>query len=559
MLSAPRRQGKLRARGRSRSDSATPVARGCTRSDAASRVRCPWPSSVGIAARRLLRLAAEPIDSRRRRTRTIAVALRLSRPAHLPHRGAGGGGRAPPRRMGRAGGEPATRPPRPPADLPAGLFALGVASGDPCPTGVVLWTRLAPAPLDGGGMPAVDVPGALGGGDRRAVPAAWRRGDAVAAPGGALGPRRRRRPRPAAWYYYRFIVGDQVSPVGRTRTAPAAGPRGDGCGSCSPAARTGSRATGRVAHAPAEDLDVVLHLGDYIYEGGTSASAVRRHNSGEIRDPRRLPEPLRALQGRPGAAGRPRRLPVDRHLGRPRGREQLRRPRRRRTRPRCPTSPPGGPPPTRPGGSTSRSGSPPPTGPDLPIYRSLRLGRLARFHVLDTRQYRTDQACGGEHSGPPAPSAPTRPRTLLGAEQEAWLGGSLAASTATWDVLANQIVMTPMPFAGHALQPGPVGRLHRRPQPPARPDRRAGGVANPVVLTGDIHAAGVADLVDEYPTAPRHRPSAPSWWAGRSARRSRADLADIAEQPIRAAPPRALRRHPQAGLHGLRRRPRPSW
>src|SRR5262245_36495518 len=36
-------------------------------------------------------------------------------------------------------------------------FALGVASGDPAPDGVVLWTRLAPAPLDGGGMPMADV------------------------------------------------------------------------------------------------------------------------------------------------------------------------------------------------------------------------------------------------------------------------------------------------------------------------------------------------------------------------------------------------------------------
>src|SRR5690606_41128235 len=50
------------------------------------------------------------------------------------------------------------RPPQPPARLPDGLFRLGVASGDPLPHRVVLWTRLAPAPLEGGRMPAVAVP-----------------------------------------------------------------------------------------------------------------------------------------------------------------------------------------------------------------------------------------------------------------------------------------------------------------------------------------------------------------------------------------------------------------
>src|SRR5262245_5500175 len=53
---------------------------------------------------------------------------------------------------------PGRRPPQPPVALPDGLFALGVASGDPTDDAVVLWTRLAPAPTAGGGMPAVDIP-----------------------------------------------------------------------------------------------------------------------------------------------------------------------------------------------------------------------------------------------------------------------------------------------------------------------------------------------------------------------------------------------------------------
>src|ERR687893_1245953 len=66
---------------------------------------------------------------------------------------------------GRPGCAP--RPPTPPDGLPDGLFALGVASGDPLPDAVVIWTRLAPAPLEGGGMPADRAPGRSEGAPRR--------------------------------------------------------------------------------------------------------------------------------------------------------------------------------------------------------------------------------------------------------------------------------------------------------------------------------------------------------------------------------------------------------
>src|SRR5918998_6916923 len=127
---------------------------------------------------------------------------------------------------GRPGCAP--RPPTPPAGLPDGLFALGVASGDPLHDAVVIWTRLAPAPLEGGGMPAVDVPVrwevAADEGFRHDV----RRGDAVPSPQWAHSVHVDvRHLRPGAWYFYRFIVGDQVSTVGRTRTAPSPGHRRD--------------------------------------------------------------------------------------------------------------------------------------------------------------------------------------------------------------------------------------------------------------------------------------------------------------------------------------------
>src|SRR5262245_43898060 len=101
-------------------------------------------------------------------------------------------------------------------------FSLGVASGDPLPDGVVLWTRLAPDPINGGGMSS------------QAVTVNWeiatdeqmkevvQRGSVVASP--AFGHSVHvdvRGLRPGRWYWYRFMAGSAVSPIGRTRTAPA--------------------------------------------------------------------------------------------------------------------------------------------------------------------------------------------------------------------------------------------------------------------------------------------------------------------------------------------------
>src|SRR5690606_9828770 len=83
------------------------------------------------------------------------------------------------------------RPPQPPARLPDGRFRLGVASGDPLPHRAVLWTRLAPAPLGGRGMPAVDVPVRWAGAHDDAFRPAVRSGTAVAPPRRGLGRRRR--------------------------------------------------------------------------------------------------------------------------------------------------------------------------------------------------------------------------------------------------------------------------------------------------------------------------------------------------------------------------------
>jgi alkaline phosphatase D len=102
--------------------------------------------------------------------------------------------------------------------LPAGLFTLGVASGDPEPDGVVLWTRLAPDAVHGGGMPGRRVPVDFEVATDRRFRDVRARGLSTARPELAhsvhvevhgLEPDR--------GYFYRFRAGREVSPVGRTR------------------------------------------------------------------------------------------------------------------------------------------------------------------------------------------------------------------------------------------------------------------------------------------------------------------------------------------------------
>ncbi len=288
---------------------------------------------------------------------------------------------------GRAAAAPSSLPPP---------FTLGVASGEPEPDGVVLWTRLAPQPLDGGGMPDRAVPVeweiAADEGLRRVV----RRGVAAALPQhahtvhvevGGL--------RPATWYWYRFRADGHLSRVGRTRTAPAR--------SASPPRLRFAFASCQnfqdgfwpaYAGMAAEDLELVVHLGDYIYEGGVNAGAPRQHNSAEIvtladyRNRHALYRGDPALQA--AHAAFPWLLTFDDHevennyagaipenpaeasgfLARRAAAYQAyweHLPLRRRQRPH---------------------------GPDLLLYRQAAFGDLLELRLLDTRQYRTDQPCG---------------------------------------------------------------------------------------------------------------------------------------------------------------------
>ena len=98
-------------------------------------------------------------------------------------------------------------------------FTLGVASGDPTSTGVVLWTRLAPEPLAGGGMPNDDVEITWEIASDEQMQRTVQRGSATAL--SALGHSVHVEVEeldPNRWYWYRFTIGTEESPVGRTRT-----------------------------------------------------------------------------------------------------------------------------------------------------------------------------------------------------------------------------------------------------------------------------------------------------------------------------------------------------
>lgn len=136
-----------------------------------------------------------------------------------------------------------------------------------------------------------------------------------------------------------------------------------------------------------------------------------------------------------------------------------------------------------------------PVGPDMQLYRRLHFGQLADFSVLDTRQYRSDQPCG-DGNKPPCEASLDPATTLLGAEQERWLMEGLSSSTSVWNVLAQQVMMGRVDFkAGdtvtHSMDQWPGYEANRQRLLQFWRDHQ---IANPVVLTGDIHSNWVNNL-----------------------------------------------------------------
>ncbi|MDX2402412.1 alkaline phosphatase D family protein [Streptomyces microflavus] len=395
--------------------------------------------------------------------------------------------------------------------IAADPFTLGVASGDPLPGSVLIWTRLAPRPYEpGGGLPAdrVQVSWELAHDEgfrriarRGSVTAHAEFAHSVRADVQGLDPGRA--------YYYRFRTGSWTSPTGRTRTAPAAGTRNSSLTlaavSCQ-AYHDGYFTALR--HLAAEDVDVVLHLGDYLYEyavtatGGARAYTDRRLPAHYNRETLTL-EDYRLRYGlyksdpdlRAAHAAHPFVVTWDDHeaennyagdipendvtpeeflLRRAAAyrayweNQPLRTPQR-------------------------------PTGPDMRLYRRLTFGRLAQFDILDTRQYRSDQAYA-DGWRTPGPESEDPARTITGAAQERWLTDGWRASDATWNVVPQQVTFAQrrdVPTAAYkfsmdAWDGYPASRQR------VLAGAESAGVENLMVLTGDVHVAYAFDLKKDF-------------------------------------------------------------
>jgi alkaline phosphatase D len=381
-------------------------------------------------------------------------------------------------------------------------FSLGVASGAPTPEGIVLWTRLAPEPLGDGGLgtEAIEVRWEIAHDEKFAR--IVRSGKAAAEPGRAHSVHVEAAGlEPSRDYFYRFIAGVEASPVGRTRTAPAAG-------ATTPRLRLALASCQQYEqgwytahrHLVADAPDLVAFVGDYIYESSWGREHVRKHHT---------PEPLTLADYRmryaqyktdpdlqAAHAVAPWLVTWDDHEvdndyadDRPEDLAPDFLARRAAAYRAFFEHMPIRPSVLRPDG-------------EVRIYGAHAWGSLANLFVLDDRQYRAWQACpkpgrgGSNVVGPSCEEREAPNRTMLGTAQEQWLDSALAQSKARWNVVVQQTLMAP---AGRDTD---KGRQHWTDGWDGYPWARArlldslaaSKASNPVVLGGDVHANYVCDL-----------------------------------------------------------------
>jgi alkaline phosphatase D len=374
-------------------------------------------------------------------------------------------------------------------------FPLGIASGCPRPTSIVLWTRLA-APGPVAWMIAEDE------GMRRVV----RNGTATAEERWAnsvhvdvegL--------RPGRHYWYRFTANGEASPVGRTRTAPAPTDTPQALrfaiASC---AQYEQGYFAAYRHMAAEELDAVLFVGDYIYEMSWGRNLVRRHNGGrctmlsEYRERYQQYKSDADLQA--AHVAHPWILTWDDHevandytddIG-PEDRDPVRFLRQRAAAYQAYWE-------HMPLPNALR-----PDGPSLRLYDRYRFGDLVELSVIDDRQYRSHHACLATLTrGRRLENCAERldpNRTMLGAEQEAWFADGMRRASARWNVIAQQTLMAELdrgPGQRHVYWADgwdgyPLARQRLLDAVAASP------VKDTLVLGGDVHSFWAADLKQDF-------------------------------------------------------------
>ncbi len=381
-------------------------------------------------------------------------------------------------------------------------FTLGVASGDPTATGGVLWTRLAPRPFepDGGMIDRTVVTWEVA--DDDGFKKIVKTGRATAGQElsysvhvnvDGLAPDR--------WYFYRFQVGQATSPVARFRTAPADGamtPLRLAVASCQ---RWDQGLFTAFEHLAKEELDLVAHLGDYIYEYSSPASAIRKHQGLEIRTLDDYRRRYAQYKSDPALQAAHARCPwvvtwddheVDNNYAGLVDENDMASIDQMRSRRAAAYQAWWEHQPVRVPRATSWA--------DLSITRTINWGALARFWMLDTRQYRDDQACGDGTRAVPCGDWADPKRNLMGTAQEQWLFNGLGKSKSHWQVLGQQIMVGP-----YDSGPGAEVRVSMDQWGgyPAARDRLLNTIAQraanrTVVLTGDIHSNWVNELHSDF-------------------------------------------------------------
>ena len=373
------------------------------------------------------------------------------------------------------------------------LFRHGVASGDPLPDRVILWTRVTPPPTRSATGP-IQVRWQLADDERLASVVASGTTEASAArdftvkvDAGGL--------RPGQTYYYAFDAGGEQSPVARTRTLPAQADRVRlATVSCANYA-TGYFNVYRCL-ANRDELDAIVHLGDYIYEFANGvygdASEIGRVplGDGEAATLDQYRARYAAYRSDPDLQAVHARHPFvtvwDDHESANNAWA---------------------------GGSeshTAAKGSWPvrqmeayraylewmpireSSDAGIHLYRGFRIGTLADLVMLDTRALRDKQATSTDTAMLADPA-----RSILGRTQESWLFDQLRTSQrggTTWRLLGQQVVFAPV------TPPGvPVLQVDAWDGYPAARGRvldffSAEKISNVVVLTGDIHSSWASDI-----------------------------------------------------------------
>ncbi|MFI1656891.1 alkaline phosphatase D family protein [Streptomyces sp. NPDC020472] len=407
------------------------------------------------------------------------------------------------------------------ADTGAPAFLHGVASGDPLPDGVLLWTRVTPVPeaVPGSGLgPDVQVGWELA--EDRAFARVVASGTTTASAASDHTVKADVRGlRPATAYWFRFTVGAVVSPAARTRTAPAAD-------ADAPGVRFGvvSCANWESGHfsayrhlAARADLDAVLHLGDYLYEYATGAYpeakyVVRQH------EPRHEIVSLADYRTRHGKyktdadlqalhAAHPVIAIWDDHEF-------------------ANDAWSGGAENHTPGAEGEWAARvaaakqayfewmPVRASTEGTVFRRLRFGRLADLHLLDLRSFRSAPAKTG--SG----TVDDPERSITGRAQLDWLKAGLAGSDAAWQLVGTSVMISPVAFGSlPAYLLEPLAGLLGLPKEGLAvnvdqwdgytDDRKellahltARAIRNTVFLTGDIHMAWANDVPVKAATYP---------------------------------------------------------